>query len=185
MADGVTFRIPELQAFLSELQELPMKVQQRLLKGAVATAASVVRKEAVLQAPIAPEVEGRQMPVGTLKKSIYQTRLPEKCTATLEVWKVDVRTGKRTTKKGNALPDAYYAGFVEYGHYARQPKAVGSRKARRAKAEAGGVRWVAAKPFMRPAFEKKKNEAVRAMEQYLRENIPAAVAANKFIKAVA
>jgi HK97 gp10 family phage protein len=185
MADKVTFSIPDLAAFLRELQDLPRIVQMRLMKGAVASAASVIRKEAILRAPVAPRVGTKQMPPGTLKKAIYQTRLSEKCTPTLEVWKVDVRTGKRTTKKGTALADAYYASFVEYGHYARQSAAIGSRKTRRAKALAGGAEWVPAKPFMRPAFEVKKAEAQQALIQYLRDNLPAAIAANKFLKAVA
>jgi HK97 gp10 family phage protein len=183
MADGVTFSIPDLQAFLRELDEVSEMVRKRILKGAVASGASVVRREAILRAPLyTGPISAGHPPPGTLKRSIYQTRLVDKCTRNLEVWKVDVRRGKRTTKKGAALPDAFYAAWVEYGHYTRRPKSAGRRR----RGEVlDPVFFQAPKPFMRPAFETKKGEALQAIAQYIRDNLGPALAAQKFIKAAA
>ena len=46
-----------------------------------------------------------------------------------------------------------------------------------------GATWVAARPFMRPAFESNKDEAIRVMEDYIRTNLAAATAANRFLRA--
>lgn len=187
MTDKVTFSIPDLAAFLRDLEDLPKQVRMRIVKGAVATGASVIRKESVLRAPMYPGTVGKDHPQpGTLKKSIYQTRLVDKCNDTTEVWKVDVRKGKVFTKKGRRMPDAYYAAWVEYGHYTRTPGGVGTRAQRRLKARsAGDVRWVPAQPFMRPAFEAKKQDAFQAMVDYIRRELASALLAQRFVKLAA
>lgn len=195
MADDFSFEVPDLAAYIRELHALPKAIRDRVAKGAVATGASVIRKEAVQRAPIyTGKVQAGHPPPGTLKRAIYQTRLVEFCDATTEVWKVDVRRGStaRSTRgknKGqrNLGQDAYYAMWVEYGHYTRTPSkknVIGSRSARQKMGiDFGSVRWVPAQPYMRPAFEAKKNAAVQSIQQYLRERLPDATEALKFIKA--
>jgi hypothetical protein len=189
VSDAATLSTPDLAAMLREIQELPRRVQERLLKGAVATGCSVIRQEAILRAPeYTGKVSEGHPPPGTLKKAIYQTRLVDKCTPTREVWKVDVRRGKtaQTTKRGGGIVnlDAYYASWVEYGHYAAPPH--GLTKTAKAVGKAIGViGFVPAHPYMRPAFEAKKNEALQAMGRYIAVNLPAATSANRFIKAAA
>jgi len=194
MSDTATLSMPNLADFLRELQALPKAIRERAVKGAVATAASVVRKDAIARAPLwTGEVQEGHPPPGTLKKAIYQTRMVDECTPTLEVWKVDAHkgkavrnVGKKTSKFGptqGVNKDAFYAAWVEYGHFTRTPKGPGKRKTRQlAGIAAGTVRWVPPHPFMRPAFETKKTEALNAMAEYLHNEMQAATAAMKFFK---
>lgn len=201
MTDTATLTMPNLADFLRELQQLPRVIRERAVKGAVATAASVVRKDAIMRAPLwlgsdkelmgmvgqrAHKMQVGHPPPGTLKKAIYQTRMVNECTDTLEVWKVDVAKGKKALKGGGTTNarDAYYAAWIEYGHFTRTPKGPGKRKARQlAGIAAGTVRWVPPQPFMRPAFETKKTEALNAMAEYLRREMHAATEAMRYIKA--
>jgi hypothetical protein len=192
MADSASMTTPNLQEFLNEIQNFPAAIRKRLLVGAVATGARLVRDDAKALAPLwtGPVSEGHPPP-GTLKNAIYMARLVHKCTPTSEVWAVDVKTGTRTIKRGKNKgevtndKDAYYAVWVELGHYTRTPQGPGSRKSRQAAAIAGGlVRFVPGKPYMRPAFERNKVAALNAMGDYIAKNLPAACAAFKYIKAI-
>lgn len=125
------------------LRELPQQVQEKTLKAAVSAGAEVIRAEAQLRAPrFVGKVGKRHPPPGTLKASIYKAALPEECTATREVWKVDVRR------------KAYYAHMVEFGTVK-----------------------MSARPFMRPAFDAKKGEAVEAMKAKIAAVLAASVKA--------
>ena len=61
MADGATFEVVNLQEWLAELATLPNVLQQRVMRGAVASGASVVRKAAINLAPVStgPASAGR------------------------------------------------------------------------------------------------------------------------------
>ena len=134
-------QITGLQDALRSLRDLPQRVQEDTLKRAVSAGAEVVRAEAALRAPVYRGTWSCKdhPPAGTLKASIYKAAIPEECTATREVWKVDVR--KR----------AYYAHMVEFGTVK-----------------------MGARPFMRPAFDSKREEVVEVM----RTKIAAAIAAS-------
>lgn len=200
MADSCSLKMPDLQALLAEMDALPKAVKTQILKGAVATGASVIRKAAIELAPIfvgedvmwggSGDTQEGHPPPGTLKRAIYQTRLVSSCTPTLEVWIVDVHKGARTIMKGSMKGqstddrDAYYATWVEYGHYGPTPKGPGPRKVRQATAIAAGTaRWIEAKPFMHPAFDQNKQRALQAIGDYINVNLAAATAGLKFIKA--
>lgn len=166
-------KVKGLGEVLKALHELPAKVQKKVVKGAVASAAEVIRAEAELRAPIyTGTVQAGHPPPGTLKKAIYKARLASACTATVETWLVSARKGKKQEH------DAFYATWVEYGHYARGPSA---RSAEERKAlDAGthvplGSYFILAQPFMRPAFESKKLLAYEAMRSYVEDKLPAAV----------
>lgn len=183
---------PNMDEFLAEVMNLPAAVRERVLKGAVASGAKVVKNEAILRAPVwTGPVQGGHPPPGTLKRAIYSTRAVNKCTPTTEVWIVDVRAGKRTITKGKRKGEvtddqnAYYASWVEYGHYTRTPGTTKRqhREARRAGvAISMGAKWVPPKPYMRPSIEAKKDAAFDAMAAYIVKNLPAAVQAMKYIK---
>ena len=93
-------------------------------------------------------MEDGDPPPGTLKKAIYQVRLREESVGTREVWKVSAKKGK----KGKDGIDAYYASWVEYGTVN-----------------------MAARPFMRPAFEVNKAESIEALRLYMAAKLPEAV----------
>jgi HK97 gp10 family phage protein len=185
MTDSVSLQVKGLDQLLAELQALPQALQTRVMKGAVATGASVIRKKAIALAPLyTGDMEAGHPPPGTLKKAIYQTRLPQACTATREVWKVDVRRGKkaRSVGKKGANLDAFYASWVEFGHYTRVPHEM-TKTAKAAGRALGVAKWVPPRPFMRPATAMASGEALAAMRDYLQKNLRLAVTAMRFVKA--
>ena len=186
MADGCTFEVPNQAEWMAELMRLPQVMQERVVRGAVATGASVIRKEVIVRAPEwTGSVAAKHPPPGTLKKAIYQFRTLAECTPTVEVFTVAVRTGKANARGTANKYDAYYARWVEYGHFSPTPRGAGTQKARRAAARAAGqATWVAARPFFRPAYDAKKAEALQAMQHYINQNLPLAAASFRYIKAI-
>lgn len=193
MSDGIEVKLTGMDSLLAELRNLPASIRERVLIGAVAKAATVIKDEAVR---LAPEWHGTvakgHPPPGTLKRAIYSARLMDQCTDTFEARIVSVRSGKfysavKVKGGGTVNKDAFYARWVEYGHYTRTP---GMTKQQHAKARGGvdlytGAKWVPPRPFLRPAFDTKKGEAGDAMREYLRANLPAALMANKMLKVLA
>ena len=139
--------LKELQA---AMKELPVNIARNVLRGAVNAGATVIREEAKARAPVSsgPPVKG-QAPPGTLKRALYQKQIREKSSALLQTFIVGVRQGKSAKKTSKSRIDAWYARFVEFG-----------------------TSKMAAKPFMRPAFEAKKEAAVQAIKSYLVKRIP-------------
>ncbi|MDB5992402.1 MAG: hypothetical protein JWQ10_3805 [Herbaspirillum sp.] len=139
---------------LRELQEamkqLPANIAKNVLRGAVNAGATVIRKEAAARAPVyTGEVSEGHPPPGTLKRSLYQKQIREKSSAVLQTFFVGVRQGKSAKKSKKGLIDAWYVRFVEFG-----------------------TAKMSARPFMRPAFEAKKQAAVQAIKDYLEKRIP-------------
>lgn len=193
MSDGASAQIVGLEGLMSELRALPSMMQQRLMRGALGTGANIIKREAVEQAPMwTGQVTDGHPPPGTLKRAIYAARLMDKCTPTVETWMVGVRSGKAArhtgTKNSKAGPtqgknlDAYYARWVEYGHHVRAPKAE-TKNLHSGVTLVTGAYSVAPNPFMRRAFELKKSEAVKAMQDYITRNLAAAVVSFHYLKA--
>lgn len=185
MADEVTVEIPGLAAALAEMRELPRRVQKRIMLGAAATGASVIRKEVVLWAE-------KIAVTGELANAIYQVRLTQLANATTEVFKVGVRRGKKFRHSGSVnskagptqgtARDAYYASWVEYGHFARVSHQVG-KDAKNAGKWLGVAQWVPASPFFRPAIQAKTQDAFRAMTEYIYTQLPLATAGMQYLRA--
>lgn len=136
------------------LEELPKNIGRNVLRGAVRAGAAVIRAESQARAPVyAGDVSKGHPPPGTLKRAIYMKQIAELSGATRQTFIVGARKGRKYRhqgKSGNLSQDAYYASFVEFG-----------------------TSRMAARPFMRPAFEAKKNAAVEAIKAYLAQRIPA------------
>jgi len=141
--------LKELQA---ALKELPDRIAKNVLRGAVNAGASIIKKDAVARAPVfTGPVSAGHPPPGTLKRAIVQKQIKELSSQTKQTFYVTVRRGKQYRnqgKKGNLSQDAWYAKFVEFGT-SKMP----------------------ARPFLRPAFEAKKNEAIEAIKAYLTKRI--------------
>ena len=108
--------------------------------------------DAKLKAPVAINALGpNQPPPGTLKRSLIMKQIPELSDQQKQTFFVTVRHGKQYRnqgKKGNLSQDAWYWRFVEFG-----------------------TTLMAAQPFLRPAFDVKKNDAVTAITTRLAERI--------------
>ena len=133
------------------LNELPARIARNGLRNAVYAGAKVVRDEAKSRAPKAAEAIPNQPPPGTLKRSVIMKHIPELSSLTRQTFFVTVRHGKKYRKqgkKGNLSQDAWYWRFVEFGTVK-----------------------MSARPFLRPAFDMKKNDALTAIKTRLAERI--------------
>ena len=189
----VTITLSGFAELAAGLRELPDKVSRTILSRSVSAGALVIQQEMTKNA------QGMK-DTGTLARSIYRKYIREESSQERKTYYVAPRQGKqyqKTGKKKNISKDAYYARYVEFGHFSRPPgthvNKMGltranklSRKSNRGGADnqaladqvrSGAVKWVPAHPFMRPAFDVKKNAAVDAMGQVLGAGIAAAARA--------
>lgn len=167
----ITTRLRGFKELADALKELPQRVAVNALRASATAGAAEIRNEARRLAPVwtGPVSQGHP-PAGTLKKAIYSAYSRSRSQPHAAVAIVSVRTGKNAFKnasKGKAKAnkvDAYYARWVEFGHFTATPKGVGSIRARRKQAQASGqARWVPPRPFLRPAFASAKGAAIRAV----------------------
>jgi HK97 gp10 family phage protein len=172
--------IKGLDEFLKALDQLPKNIARNVLRGAVNAGATVLRKEAVSQAP---EYEGddERVDKGLIKRAIYQKQIPEKSNEYQQTFYVGVRRGPKSTVKvkGNSVVvDAYYWTWLEFGHFYVPPGIVSGKgseaknKAHRAAHKGANALWVEPRSFMRPAFAVAKDQAIKAMVSYFEARIP-------------
>lgn len=149
------------------LRDLPGNVGKNALRAAVGAGAAEIRKEAKKNAE-------QMRDTGTLARAIYQKQIREQSNAMKQVFFVGARQGKSFQKVGKkgVNQDAYYARFVELGHFSRPTTGgqIGKRAGQRGReaelnrlSAAGHIHWVPARSFLRPAFDVKKDAAVTAM----------------------
>lgn len=138
MADGARMVVRGLAELQTRMFALPDKVDRKVVRRSVLEGAVVFRDEARHQAPEwhGPVSQGHPPP-GTLKKEIVVKFVPEQSKGGKTTYYVTVRHGKGV-KTGRS---AFYWWFVEFQ----------STKNRNSK------------PFMRPAFELKKEVAKDAV----------------------
>ena len=145
-------RVEGLEELARALRELPQRAARNGLRASVYAGAKVIRDEAKLKAPMATgSVAKGHPPPGTLKRAIIMKQIGELSGPQKQTFFVTVRQGKQYRnqgKKGNLSQDAWYWRFVEFGTVK-----------------------MSAKPFLRPAFEGKKMEAVNAIKQRLAERV--------------
>jgi HK97 gp10 family phage protein len=145
--------IAGLDQLARALRELPPAIERKRLSKPVSDGAALIRDEARRLAPQAVEVGKGDAPAGTLKKAILLARIPgNRLTATYAVW---VRHGKKFQHMGKKgiNGDAFYWTFVEFG-----------------------TSRMDAQPFMRPAFETRKNQALDLIIDGLRYGVEAEAA---------
>lgn len=166
--------LAELKNRLAMLNE---DVQRNVARAAVGAGAREIAKETRLRAPRAEaahwRAKGKKVSPGTLARAIAAGRLRSESQPGREVWHVFVRHGKKEQARGR---DAYYAHWVEFGHYyvpRRGGKGGigGSLRQRRKLRSLPSALFVPGKPFMSPAFESKKEAAVQAMVDRLKQRL--------------
>jgi HK97 gp10 family phage protein len=167
----VEVKLTGFKELADALKELPANISKNVLRSAVGAGAAVVRVEAKNNALAMKKT-------GTLARSIYQKQIRELSGPEKQTFFVGARSGKLYQKVGKkgVNKDAYYARWVELGHFSRPSKANKKllRKAGRFEAqninlavavESGVIHWIPARPFLRPAFDVKKEQAVEAIGQ--------------------
>jgi HK97 gp10 family phage protein len=156
------FQVQGLRELHQMLQQLPVRIEKNIMRGALRAGANVMRDAARQAAPVDD---------GTLKRSI--------------------KTSSTKVKKGNVTVDVgtdlYYARMIEFGtasFYTGNGRSVGKpykipklTKGKRRLKKAlnfGGIMRNSAihpgikpKPFMRPAFDNSSNGAVAKFAEYV------------------
>lgn len=152
MARAGTVRIEGLAQLERALRELPERIAHRALRVSVYAGAKVIRDAARAQAPKAAQSLGHKRPSpGTLKRSVIMKHIRELSGGGRQTFYVLVRQGRKYRnqgKRGNLSQDAWYWRFVEFG-----------------------TRKMNARPFLRPALESRRREAVGAIKQRLTQRI--------------
>jgi HK97 gp10 family phage protein len=149
--------------FAAKLRALPAQIGEGPLRSAAVAGGTLLRDEASQRAP-----DGE---TGNLKRAIYLKFIDEKSSETRKVYYVSIRRGtKESTDKQGANDVAYYGHMVEFGHWYVPPKPKGVRwKVHRAKYI--GKKWVPATPFLRPAFEARRQDVIVAMRERLKDRL--------------
>lgn len=150
-----------LKELADALRALPTELASKsggpLAKG-LRAAGYVIRDDAKRRAPVLAE-PAKYRKAGTLKNAIKVRRDRIQAPGAVETFEVYVQKAKGG-KRGTYSPDdPYYWRFVEFGTGERHKKS-GASSGR-----------VIARPFLRPAFEAKKEEALRTFEAELAKAI--------------
>lgn len=147
------------KALAKALSELPLKIERNIMRSALRAGASVIAAEA-----------RRNVPTDTqeLKRSIRTSSNSKR-----GMVEANAVVGNRKSKKG------WYATFVEFGTAPHLIRA-GKNKPVLSFRDRNGV-WhrvlevnhtgAQAKPFMRPAFDTKGEEAIKAVADRIRERL--------------
>ncbi|WP_287740057.1 HK97-gp10 family putative phage morphogenesis protein [Diaphorobacter sp.] len=140
-----TVRVEGLRQLGAAMRSLGSDISKKVAVAATGAGARVIRKRAQQNAPIADEdyeVEGQHVPRGNLPKQIVAKQVPKSQRRLTSEHVVAVR-GKR--KHGYA---SRVGALQEFGTVKQQPQ-----------------------PFVRPAFDEGKGEALQAITERLRKRI--------------
>ncbi|MFJ3316119.1 HK97 gp10 family phage protein [Herbaspirillum huttiense] len=152
-----TMQVDGFEDVIRMLEYLPEKVGSDALRSAANAGASIIKSEVIARAP-------RKR--GILADNIYQKHIDEISSATSQTYHVSWRkTGK------SDVP--FYGVWVEYGHWYIPPKPDGITW-KRHREQAKPI-FVAAHPFLRPGYEAKKDAALTAMREKLKERVAEAL----------
>jgi len=133
----------DMGTLLKDLKKLSEKVQKRVVKGAIRASAKPIIQEAKALAPYK---------TGNLRKSIGVIKGKDKGT---------VVTYHISPRKGGKY-DGFYGYWIELGHILRE-------KGKKKKGKVIG--HVAPRPFLRPAFENKGEESIKAFKEYMKKRL--------------
>ena len=152
----VGVEVKGLRELNAALLELPRQMSKRVLDAALKAGGEVIAKDASRRAPVLQEPDPRRRP-GTVRDAVKVTsRRDTEGHSALAVVKPKRLTAKQvrffkllTGRKGADNPmDPFYWWFIEFG-----------------------TRFQAARPFLRPAFEAQKHNALRAIHERLRTRL--------------
>lgn len=165
----LTIQLQGFKELAEELRTFAPRIAKNALQAAARAGAAQVRDEARRVAPVyTGSPEHGHPPPGTLKKAIYSGIWRSRSRPESAVAFVSVRQG------GKSKHDAYYARWVEFGHWTRGKgvkAGVHQRALKGGWIARTGAHWVPAKPFLRPAFESKKLAAIEAIRTKLLQRI--------------
>ena len=153
MSATVTVKLTGFAELERRLHEIGPDLGRKALRSGVYAAAKVVRDEARARAPVESGPKSKHS--GLLRRSIILKSIREKSNPNQQTYYVTVRHGKKYGKKNQ---NAYYWRFVEFD-FAHKTEF--------------GSRIVHARPYMRPAFEARKYDAVEAIRTRIEQRLAA------------
>lgn len=164
----IEFELKGFSDLQKRLQELPGKLQRKVMAGAVKEASGVIKQAAQANAPIAAENIYRKAIHKTGKKAgqHYKAKLAP---GTLKR-SIGIRQKRKGVSQGQVVfqigpsKKAFYGQFVEKGHVLRK------------KIKGPIIGHVPAYPFLRPAIEQNAERAVEVMRQRIAEGLDRIVA---------
>lgn len=136
----VSVEITGLRELEKKMIALGPKIALKALRGALVSGAQSIKQDAIVRAPT---LTGRLRRAILIKKMGKTNPFNERVI-------VGVRHGKKMQKRNL---DAYYWGFIEFGHKDRSGK------------------FIQGKSFIRTAFETKKEKALERIKTYLQKKI--------------
>jgi len=144
MARSETVQVLGLRQIGERFAKLATKAQRSAASGATGRAAAVIRKAAVAKVVANPSID-----TGDLRASIIVKKVPRSQSKLTSEHIVTVRgRGKPYNKKGQRINRAPHAHLVEFGTV-KMP----------------------AEPFLRPAFDSRKSEAIDVMRTTLEKRL--------------
>ena len=183
MAENISVEVKGLRETLSKLDRVSVRMRRTVARRSVTAAARVIAVQA--RANARPRKQ-----TGTLGRAIFSHYSPKRSRIDkLAVALVRARSGKReanrSSKKGLRLAsrDAYYAGWVEFGHrivdkfkgrytdykIRGRGRLTGLAMRRREALKTG--RKVRAYPFLEPAYLSKRQAALDEMARVMAEGL--------------
>jgi HK97 gp10 family phage protein len=155
-------KIDGLKQLDEALKQLPIELQKKELRAAVAKSSTIVKNEILAKAPV---------DTGRLRDNVYRAYAKDKSDSGRSTYVVGIRFGKkkryvndkrnrklnRAGKSYLTAGEAFYWTFIEFG-----------------------TKKMPARPFLRPAFEAKKMEVIDSIKQSLTKAIKRI--ANKYKK---
>jgi len=174
---GIVIR-DNLPDFKRQLDRVSNELQTKSVRSSNSKAAQIIARSAraVAGGRRSPKADP-QTRTGNLVAAIYTFRNGRTSTRGAERWLVGVRTGKRfvinrKTKQKRALPDAYYAKFLEFGWIPRGPgnRIQGGRRSKaleRARSKDQRISY----PFMQKAFNASSNSAISAFVREMTKQV--------------
>lgn len=148
-----SLRIEGLTQLNATLRALPERLEKNVVLGALRAAAQVIRKDAMARVPVLQNPHPNRKP-GTVRRAITvrrsRTTKNSVYVGVAGLSRKSIAAFKASGAQNGAVnpDDPYYWIFLEFGT-AKMP----------------------AKPFLRPAFEAKKFEALRRFEEYLKKRL--------------
>lgn len=158
MANDATLNMRGIEAVLDNLAQQSDKVQNRVARKAGLAGARVIVRKAKSLAPRKRGVLRRALVAHTSRK---RTRPGVVVTALVRV-RSGRKEARRVTKSGkSASRDAYYAGWVEFGHkIVRRGERRASIRRRRGRSEDERVKGY---PFLEPAYASTQQQTLDAI----------------------
>ena len=157
--------LADLQKFLDQL---PAKLEQNVLRGALRAGAKQVLEAARQNAPIGEPSETNKklykLYAGALRDSI---RLSAKIDKRKRQVVASVKAGGKSKKTG---ADVFYAHIIEFTG-ARPHSVSKSASLRSSRAQNATHPGIKAKPFMRPALDSQAQNAVVAAAEYMKKRL--------------